>query len=206
MTNLSIPEEARRILQGASSTYDEAEVSARATGPWPPAGDNEVLFKGFKVTVADFRYGKYPDTKTLTDGLRIQCLYASIDDDTGEEKDWKGAIAALPPNFRETIQTLTPSGGRNSQKSVQFGIARIKGACQIILGRPASPDFLTDIEEANDLIESGEIIGLVINVTEETWKDRDGKDRIDHTDYVNGTVDMTQAVTDTASVITAATT
>lgn len=195
-----IPEEARLILEGAATAYDESSVSARGTGPWPVPGDHDVLFKRFEVAVADFNYksqaGEY---ETMENGLRLQLVYANMDDN-GDEAEWKGAIVNLPPNFAEVIQTLPKLKGLNCQKAIQAGLGRLKGACQYILGRPASSSLITDIEEANAVAEA-EIVGLVVNVVARPYTTVKGEDKIDHTDYVNGTVDVSEvapATSDTA--------
>ncbi len=192
MTNTSIPEEARRVLQSASNIYEEATISERRDGPWPPAGEHEFQFAGFLIGVADFYYPGPDGSIKLPGGINIQCTYTAISDDTGEPYTWKGSAAKLPPNFNETMQLLAPQGGQNSQKTVQFGIARMKAACQYILGRPASPDFLADIEEVNGLIEADEVIGVLVKVDAQPWASDATK--MNHTDYVNGTVHMASSV------------
>ncbi len=191
MTNTSIPEEARRVLQSASNLYEESTVSEKREGPWPDAGDHDFQFAGFLVTMADFYYPGPDGSIMLPNGTNIQCTYHNIDE-TGEPIVWKGSPAKLPPNFKETMQLLAPKGGQNSQASVSFGLARMKAACQYILGRPASPDFLADIQAVNDLIDSGEVIGVTVRVDAQPWKSDATK--MNHTDYVNGTVHMASSV------------
>lgn len=203
---LSIPEAARAILQGASSTYEETEVTGgerEKGGPWPTIGDHDALFRGFLVVIEDFFYD--PGEKkydTMPDGIRIQCLYSHIDGN-GEEAEWKGEPTSLPPNFRETIQTLPRDKGVNCQKAIAAGLARIKGAIQHVLGRPAGPDFLADLEEANNLVESGEMIGLVVNVVSNPYDDSKGRRQPGYRDYVNGTVDISDAVSTATEIASA---